>query len=107
MDRPRSPTITPLSPRCVATESFAPLLRGLGVSLVVAIRGANGLIVIRDDGASVDLRFTPFDRPTALAHEGGRLAIGTALELLEYQEVAGAGQRFGADSCFLPRRAHV
>ncbi len=93
------------------TDSFAPLLRQLNVSLLVTTYQANKLLVVRAAGGGLSTLVRTFDRPMGLAADGRRLAVGTRTEVWLLRNapdiapwVEPAGQH---DACFLPRSCHV
>src|SRR6266436_4473728 len=57
------------------TDSFAPLLRQLNVSLLVTTYQANKLLVVRAAGGGLSTLVRTFDRPMGLAADGRRLAV--------------------------------
>src|SRR5690349_21585215 len=59
------------------TESFAPLLRELRVSLLVSTYQANKLLVVRADRGGLSALVRTFERPMGMAVDGRRLAVGT------------------------------
>jgi len=97
--------------RSVHTESFPALLRQCGVSILVSTYQAGKVIALRADGDLLNTHFRGFNKPMGLAADGGRLAIGTALEIWEFHNVpAVAGKLEPAGRCdaaFLPRGSHT
>jgi uncharacterized protein (TIGR03032 family) len=97
--------------RSVHTSNFGPLLEGLGASLLVSTYQAGKLVVLRSDGGVVNTHFRGFNVPMGLACDGGRLAVGTALEIWEYHDVPAVARALPPagkhDACFLPRSGHV
>src|SRR5688500_14717561 len=59
------------------SESFAPLLRQLGVSLLVATYQANKLLVLREQCGGLSILVRSFDRPMGMAADAKRVALGT------------------------------
>ena len=66
---------------------------------------------MRADGAKVNTHFRDLSRPMGLAADRTRLAVGTALEIRQYRNMAPARRRLDPpgrhDACYLPRTAHV
>src|SRR4051812_13935030 len=104
--------------RSVHTVDFPDILAQLGASLLATTYQAGKLVIVRADGSALNTHFRGFHRPMGLALAGDRLAVGAALEILEYRNApaAGAGvwseataQRLRGrhDACFLPRTSHV
>src|SRR4051794_11028726 len=80
------PSITatpPVPPEPVAfhfaqSDTFAPLLKQLGVSLVVTTYQANKLLVLREQGGGgVSILVRTFERPMGVAVDSARMALGT------------------------------
>jgi uncharacterized protein (TIGR03032 family) len=97
--------------RSTHTDSFPALLRQCELSVLVSTYQAGKLIVLRADGDLLNTHFRGFNKPMGLAINGGRLAIGTALEIWEFHNVpAVAGKLEPAGRCdavFLPRGSHT
>src|SRR5205809_6340881 len=104
-------TPAPVEFHYTQTESFAPLLRARGASLLVSTYQANKLLVARVAGAGLSMLVRTFDRPMGLAVYDGRLAIGTRKEvwfLRDAPDIAPRIEPAGShDACFLPRSSHV
>jgi len=93
------------------SDSFGPLLRQLGVSLLVTTYQANKLLVVREAGGALSTLVRTFERPMGLAVDGRRMALGTRNQIWLLRNapdiaarVEPAGQH---DACFLPRSCHV
>ena len=93
------------------TPSFPDALQQLQASVVVSTYQAGRLILLRAQGDLLNTHFCALDKPMGIAARDGRLAIGTACQLLEYRNMpAVAGKIDGNtphDACFLPRSIHV
>ncbi len=109
-------TPPPLPPDAVAlrsvhTQSFPPLLRELGASLLVATYQAGKLVVVRADGELLNTHFRVFQRPMGLAARGERFAIGTHGAIEEYRNLPAVAAKLDPpgkhDGVFLPRRTHT
>src|SRR4051812_49118752 len=79
---PGSPTSRRLPPEPVAfnftqSDSFAPLLEQLGVSLVVTTYQANKLLVLRAQQGGLSILVRTFERPMGVALDAQRMALGT------------------------------
>lgn len=110
MDSPPSaPAGEPL--RSVHTASFAVLLEQLGISLLVSTYQAGKVVVLRSEQAVLNTHFCGFKKPMGMALREDRLAVATALEIWEYDNLPAVARRLEPvgrhDACFLPRRAHV
>jgi Domain of unknown function (DUF4915) len=83
-DRPQVDDPAPL--RAVHTANFPGLLRRLGVSLLVTTYQAGKLVMVRDEGDHLNTHFRSFQAPMGLAHEGGRLAVGTTIQVWDFAD---------------------
>jgi uncharacterized protein (TIGR03032 family) len=95
----------------VHTTSFAEVLEHFGISLLVTTYQAGKLVLLRADRGVVNTHFRSFPKPMGLAVDGNRLAIGTALEVWEFHNVAEVAPKLQPagkhDACFLPRSGHA
>src|SRR5258708_38461994 len=102
-------TEAPAPLRAVHTEGFPELLRSLGVSLLVTTYQAGKLVIVREQGGSLNTHFRNFQAPMGLAlgPSADRLAIGTSIQIWEFRDVPDVAARLepkGAhDAWFLPR----
>jgi uncharacterized protein (TIGR03032 family) len=107
--------MTPLEPlpplRSVHTTTFADILEQFNISLLVTTYQAGKLVLLRADNGVVNTHFRNFAKPMGLAVQGNRLAIGTALEVLEFHNIPAVGAKLEPrgkhDACFLPRYGHA
>ena len=106
---PRREDPAPL--RAVHTPNFPGLLRRLGASLLVTTYQAGKLVLVRDEGDHLNTHFRTFQAPMGLALDGGRLAVGTTIQVWEYVDVPAVTAKLEPpgrhDACFLPRASHV
>jgi uncharacterized protein (TIGR03032 family) len=97
--------------RAVHTTNFPGLLRQLGASLLVTTYQAGKLVMVRDEGDHLNTHFRSLQAPMGLALDGGRLAVGTAIQVWEYVDVPAVTAKLDPpgkhDACFLPRASHV
>jgi uncharacterized protein (TIGR03032 family) len=97
--------------RAVHTTNFPALLRQLGASLLVTTYQAGKLVMVRDEGDHLNTHFRALQAPMGLALGGGRLAVGTAIQIWEYVDVPAVTAKLEPpgrhDACFLPRASHV
>ena len=97
--------------RSVHTDKFPDLLAQLGISLVVSTYQAGHLILVRNDGDTLNTHFRTFNKPMGVAADQARLAVGTANEVWFYRNVpAVTGKLKPADkhdACYIPRDIHV
>src|SRR5437763_12287050 len=93
------------------TPNFPALLRQLGASLLVTTYQAGKLVMVRDEGDRLNTHFRTFQAPMGLALGGGRLAVGTTVQVWEFVDVPAVTAKLDEpdrhDACFLPRASHV
>jgi uncharacterized protein (TIGR03032 family) len=113
---PASPTPQRLPPEPVAfnftqSDSFAPLLKQLGVSLMVTTYQANKLLVLREQQGGLSILVRSFERPMGVAVDERRIALGTRDSVWHFRnapDIAPQIEPAGAhDACFIPRSSHV
>ena len=97
--------------RSQTTDSVPQILSELGVSLFVSTYQAGYVVVVRAaDASQLNTHFKAFPRPMGLAHRGGRLAIGTDREVVEFWNMPAVSERLEppgvVDACFVPRKSH-
>jgi uncharacterized protein (TIGR03032 family) len=73
---------------------------------------AGKLVLVRTEGDHLNTHFRAFRSPMGLAlGDGGRLAVGTTLQVWEFRDVPEVARRLEPagrhDACFLPRVSHV
>ncbi len=103
------PHMSPL--RSQTTDSVPQILSQLGVSLFVSTYQAGYVVAVRAaDSQQLNTHFKSFPRPMGLAHCGGRLAIGTDREVVEFWNMPAVSERLEpkglVDACFIPRKSH-
>jgi uncharacterized protein (TIGR03032 family) len=110
-DGAAAPATTAVEFHYCQSDSFAPLLRQLGASLLVTTYQANKLLVVRAAGGGLSTLVRTFDKPMGLAADARRLALGTRNQIWFLRNapdiaprVEPAGQH---DACYLPRSCHV
>jgi uncharacterized protein (TIGR03032 family) len=93
------------------TDSFAPLLRQLNMSLLVTTYQANKLLVVRTAQGGLSTLVRTFERPMGLAVDARRMALGTRNQiwfLRNAPDIAARVEPAGLhDACYLPRSCHV
>jgi uncharacterized protein (TIGR03032 family) len=106
---PDAPQPQPL--RSKHTSNFPAILDELGISLLVTTYQAGKLVVLRADGDRINTHFRDLPRPMGMAGDRQRLAVGTALEIRQFRNLAAVCKRLDEtgkhDACYLPRSAHV
>jgi uncharacterized protein (TIGR03032 family) len=90
------------------------LMRRLGISVAVSTYQAGKVILLRCGQGPLNTHFRSFAKPMGIAAAGGRLAVGTANELVEFHNVPAVCAKLDAadstakhDACFLPRVTHL
>ena len=93
------------------SDTFAPLLQQLNVSLLVTTYQANKLLVVRATQSGLSTLVRTFERPMGVAVDGHRMALGTRNQVWFLRNapdiaprVEPAGQH---DACYLPRSCHI
>lgn len=93
------------------TANFPDLLRDLGGSLVLSTYQAGKLVVLRPDGATINTHFSHFKRPMGMAAAGGRIAVGTHLEIVEFRDMPALARRLSDpprhDAVYVARSSHL
>jgi uncharacterized protein (TIGR03032 family) len=93
------------------SDSFAPLLKRLGVSLLVTTYQANKLLVLREEAGGLSILVRTFDRPMGVAADAARIALGTREQVWHFRNAPDIAPRVEPagrhDACFLPRASHV
>lgn len=76
--------------RSVHTDTFPQLLAEAPASVLVTTYQAGKLVILRNDGGVLNTHFRSFVKPMGLAVAGGRLAVGTNIEVCEFHNVPAA-----------------
>ena len=101
----------PSEVRTAHSLSFPPLLRQLGISLLVTTYQAGKLLVVRADGDILNVLCRDFPTPMGLVERNGELMIGTRHHVWEYYNHVSViptlkpPGRF--DACYIARKAFV
>jgi uncharacterized protein (TIGR03032 family) len=108
---PPAPPREPVSFNFAQTDTFAPLLKRLGVSLLVTTYQANKLLVLREQRGGLSILVRSFDRPMGLAADARRVAVGTRDQVWQFRNAPDIAPRVEPpgthDACFIPRSSHV
>jgi uncharacterized protein (TIGR03032 family) len=101
----------PARVQSIHTVSFPPLLRQLGISLLVSTYQAGKVLILRADGDVLNTLCRDFASPMGLAERDGEIVIGTRHHVWEYVNhpyvvptLTPPGRH---DACYLPRKALV
>src|SRR5437762_9792 len=110
IDQAPPQAVDPRPLRSVNSTSFPALLRQLNASLAVTTYQFGKLVLLRRQGDLLNTHFRAFQAPMGLALDGGRLAVGTQMQVWEYEDVPAVCARLDPpgkhDACFLPRASH-
>lgn len=97
--------------RSVYTSNLANILDQLNISLVVSTYQAGKVILIRNDGGTINTHFRTFHKPMGIAADHQRLTIGGANTVWYYRNVPAVAPKLEPkgkhDAAYLPRRIHV
>ena len=110
-DSPAVTTEPPSEVRTAHSVSFPPLLRRLGISLLVTTYQAGKLLVVRPDGDILNILCRDFPTPMGLVERNGELMIGTRHLVWEFYNHVSViptlkpPGRF--DACYLARKVFV
>ncbi len=93
------------------TQSFPLALRQLGASILVSTYQAGHLILLRDQGDSLNTHFQAMAKPMGMAAKNGRIAIGSDCQLWTFYNMPAVAPKLEPqgkhDAAFLPRQIHV
>jgi uncharacterized protein (TIGR03032 family) len=110
MDSPEAMSPAPDQPqplRSVHTSNLPEIFNQLGISVLVSTYQSGHLVMLRPDGDVLNTHFRIFDKPMGMAVDSNRLAIGTAMEVIEFHNLPSVAARLDPpnvnDSVFLPR----
>lgn len=115
LNKQRTPARTdppaPVAFHFAQSDSFAPLLNQLGISLMVTTYQANKLLVLREQRGGISILVRSFERPMGLAVDARRIALGTRDQLWQFRNAPDLAPQVEPgvvhDACFLPRSSHV
>ena len=97
--------------RSVHTTNLPQIFDQLGISLVVSTYQAGRVIIVRNDGGTLNTHFRNFNKPMGIAGDYSRLTIGGTNTVWYYRNVPAVAHKIEPenkhDACFLPRRIHV
>src|SRR3954453_3406451 len=81
--RPQPPA--PVAFNYTQSDSFAPLLKQLGITLLVTTYQANKLLVLREQLGGLSILVRSFERPMGLAVDPRRIALGARDQLWQFR----------------------
>ena len=103
-----APAVSALS--SAHTDNVPEILSRLRATLIVSMRGAGRIVLLRADGGGLNAHVRAFPHACAIATAPGRLAIGVRAAVWDYRDVPAAAARLHParhDACFVPRNLHV
>src|SRR5947209_18930897 len=93
------------------TESFAPLLQELQVSLLVSTYQANKLLIVRANRGGLSTLVRTFERPMGMAVDRRRLTLATRNAIWVMCNAPDLAPRIYPvgehDACYVPRTCHL
>jgi uncharacterized protein (TIGR03032 family) len=105
------PDATPTPLASVHTTNLPQILRELNTSLLITTYQAGKLILVRDDGGTLNTHFVNFRKPMGLAVDRARFFIGTETGIREFRNVPAASARLEPpnrhDAVYVLRNQHV
>ena len=97
--------------RSVYTSNLPEILAQLGISLVVTTYQAGKVVLIRNDGGTINTHFRTFQKPMGLAVHENRLTIGGKKTVWYLRDMPAVARKLDPpgkhDACYLPRRIHI
>lgn len=97
--------------RSVHTSNLPEIFQQLRISLVVSTYQAGKVILVRNDGGTLNTHFRTFAKPMGIAADQTRLTIGGSNTVWYYRNVPAVAAKIEPlgrhDGCYLPRRIHV
>ncbi|MCP4424229.1 MAG: TIGR03032 family protein [Chloroflexi bacterium] len=97
--------------RSVYTSNLPDILNQLNISLAVSTYQAGKVILVRNDGGTVNTHFRNFAKPMGIAADQTRLTIGGSNTVWYYRNMPVVAPKLEPngkhDACYLPRRIHV
>lgn len=107
-ERP-SPPQEPL--RSVFTNNLPAIFEQLGISLAVSTYQAGKVVLVRQDGGTLNTHFRTFHKPMGIAADALRLTIGGANSVWYYRNMPAVAPKLEPpgkhDAAYLPRQIHV
>lgn len=102
------PELQPL--RSVHTSNVPDILEQLGASILVTTYQSGHLVMLRAENGVLNTHFRIFEKPMGMAIDSNRLSIGTAQQVIEFQNMPAVAARLDPpdvnDTVFMPRSAH-
>ena len=97
--------------RSVYTSNLPEIMAQLNISLVISTYQAGKVILVRNDGGTINTHFRNFQKPMGIAVHENRLTIGGTKTVWYLRNMPAVAQKLEPlgkhDACFLPRRIHI
>ena len=97
--------------RSVHTSNLPEILAQLNISLAVSTYQAGKVILVRNDGGTINTHFRNFAKPMGIAADISRLTIGGTNTVWYYRNMPAVAAKLEPagkhDACYLPRQIHV
>ncbi len=97
--------------RSVYTSNLPDILAQLNISLVVSTYQAGKVVLVRNDGDTINTHFRTFQKPMGMAVHQNRLTIGGSKTVWYLRNMPAVAQKLEPpgkhDACYLPRRIHI
>jgi uncharacterized protein (TIGR03032 family) len=96
-------------PSSLHSDNLPALLQGLNISLALTSYQASRIMLVRSEGAAIDVLFQEIPRPMGMAVTPDRLVLGSWAQVLDYRRHDELGAEIDprADACFVPRGSLV
>jgi uncharacterized protein (TIGR03032 family) len=97
--------------RSVYTSNLPDILAQLNISLAVSTYQAGKVVLVRNDGGTINTHFRNFQKPMGIAMHQNRLTIGGANTVWYLRNMPAVAQKLDPpgkhDACYLARRIHI
>ena len=97
--------------RSVYTSNLPAILDHFGISLVVSTYQAGKVILVRNDGGTINTHFRTLQKPMGIAVDGPRLTVGGQNTVWYYRDMPVVAPKLEPkgkhDACYIPRQIHV
>ncbi len=97
--------------RSVHTSNLPAILDQLNISLAVSTYQAGKVILVRNDGGTINTHFRNFSKPMGIANDYARLTIGGTNTVWHYRNIPAVAPKLEPegkhDACYVPRTINV
>ncbi|MCO6450194.1 MAG: TIGR03032 family protein [Caldilineales bacterium] len=101
----------PAQLRSVFTNNLPAILDHFGISLVVSTYQAGKVILVRNDGGTINTHFQDFHKPMGIAVDGQRLTVGGQNTVWYHRNMPAVAPKIEPkgrhDAAYIPREVHV